>query len=77
MVFPSRNLALLGLEKGNEHAMSRRAHNLGLVELGMPVPAILEPLILLQQPDDCRHTHKQVSRADKHFSPSQLGETYA
>lgn len=32
--------------------MARRADDLGLVELGMPIPAVLESLVLLQQPDN-------------------------
>jgi len=49
----SRNLTVLGLKEGNGHAMPRSAHNLSLVELRMPVPAILQPLIPLQQPNNC------------------------
>jgi hypothetical protein len=32
--------------------MPRHTDNICLMKLRMPIPAILEPLILLQQPDD-------------------------
>lgn len=40
--------------KGNRDAVSRSAHNLGLVVLRVPVAPILDPLVLLQYPHHLR-----------------------
>jgi hypothetical protein len=45
----SSNITILRLKKGNRHTMPRSTHNLSLVKLRMPIPPILESLILLQQ----------------------------
>jgi hypothetical protein len=33
--------------------MTRRANNLGLMKLRMPVTAVFDPLVFLQQPNNC------------------------
>ena len=57
--------------------MSRSSHNLGFVKLRMPVPAILQPLILLQQPDNCQINSQRISLNLNLRSEKRVRGTYA
>ena len=45
----SSDLPVLCFIKGHGHTVPRSTDDLGLVELGMPVPAVLDAVVLLQQ----------------------------
>lgn len=62
--FVSRPL-VFGFVQGNGDAVAWAADNLGLVELGVPVAAVLDPLVLLQEADHWAQSVNGVGASER------------
>lgn len=49
-----RNIVLLSFKESNRNSMSRRANNLSLVVLRVPIASVLKAVIFLQETHHCR-----------------------